>query len=109
MKRHGRSHVLERDLAVGGHIRRARLTRGEGGTRSDRGLDNPHESRRATLPVLLTVDEAADLLRTTRRAIYAMIERRQLPGVTRVRRRVLLRADDLLDWLDQKRAPSPEE
>jgi excisionase family DNA binding protein len=54
-------------------------------------------------------DEAADLLRTTRRAIYAMIERRQLPGVIRVRRRVLLRADDLLDWLNQKRAPSPEE
>ena len=50
-----------------------------------------------------------DLLRTTRRAIYAMIERRQLPGVIRVRRRVLLRADDLLDWLNQKRAPSPEE
>lgn len=64
---------------------------------------------RGALPVLLTVDEAAELLRTTRRAIYAMIERRQLPGVIRVRRRVLLRADDLLDWLDQKRAPSPEE
>ena len=30
------------------------------------------------LPRLLSVDEAADLLRTTRRAIYAMIERRQL-------------------------------
>jgi len=60
-------------------------------------------------PFLLTVDEAADLLRTTRRAIYAMIERRQLPGVIRVRRRVPLRADDLLGWLDQKRAPSPEE
>ena len=30
-----------------------------------------------------------------------MIERRQLPGVVRVRRRVLLRADVLLDWLDQ--------
>ena len=88
---------------------RARLTTGEGITRAYRRLDNPHESHRTTLPVLLTVDEAADLLRTTRRAIYAMIERRQLPGVIRVRRRVLLRADDLLDWLNQKRAPSPEE
>jgi excisionase family DNA binding protein len=64
---------------------------------------------RGSLPVLLTVDEAAALLRTSRRAIYAMIERRQLPGVTRIRRRVLLRADDLLHWLDQKRASSPEE
>ena len=88
---------------------RARLRRGNGLTRVDRGLDNPLESRRTELPVLLTVDEAADLLRTTRRAIYAMVERRQLPGVIRVRRRLLLRADDLLDWLDQKRAPSPEE
>ena len=64
---------------------------------------------RESFPVLLTVDEAATLLRTTRRAIYAMIERRQLPGVIRIRRRVLFRADDLLHWLDQKRAPSPEE
>ena len=62
-----------------------------------------------TVPVLLTVDDAADLLRTTRRAIYAMIERRQLPGITRIGRRVLLRADDLLHWLDQKRAPSLKE
>jgi excisionase family DNA binding protein len=65
--------------------------------------------RRDSFPVLLTVDEAATLLRTTRRAIYTMIERRQLPGVIRIRRRVLFRADDLLHWLDQKRAPSPEE
>ena len=63
----------------------------------------------AALPVLLTVDEAADLLRTTRRAIYAMIARQQLPGVVRIRRRVLVRADDLLHWLDQKRASSPKE
>jgi excisionase family DNA binding protein len=63
----------------------------------------------ATLPVLLTVDEAANLLRTTRRAIYAMIARRQLPGVVRIRRRVLVRADDLLHWLDQKRVSSPKE
>jgi excisionase family DNA binding protein len=78
-------------------------------SRADREEKARSRVMRGTLPVLLTVDEAADLLRTTRRAIYAMIERRQLPGVIRVRRRVLLRADDLLDWLDQRRAPSPEE
>ena len=77
---------------------------------SDFGDESPSVGRpRDTLPMLMTVDEAATLLRTTRRAIYAMIERRQLPGVIRIRRRVLFRADDLLHWLDQKRAPSPEE
>jgi excisionase family DNA binding protein len=74
---------------------------------SDRGLSR--YGSRDSVPVLLTVDEAAALLRTTRRAIYAMIERRQIAGVTRIRRRVLFRANDLLHWLDQKRAPSPEE
>ncbi len=71
-------------------------------THIERGLRRP-------LPMLLTAEEAADLLRTTRRAIYAMIERGQLPGVVRVRRRVLLRSDALLHWLEQKCAPSPEE
>ena len=59
--------------------------------------------------VLLTVDEAAALLRTTRKAMYAMVERRQVAGVIRIRRRVLFRAADLLHWLDQKCAPSPKE
>lgn len=60
-------------------------------------------------PLLLTVDEAASLLRTTRRAMYAMVERRQLPGVVRIRRRVLFRTAALLDWVDQKSAPLPKE
>jgi excisionase family DNA binding protein len=47
------------------------------------------------LPLLLTADEAAGLLRTTRKAIYVMAARRRLPGVTHVGRRMLVRRDDL--------------
>jgi len=61
------------------------------------------------MPVLMTASDVADFLRTTRTAIYAMVERGQLPGVTRIGRRVLFRSVDLLDWLDQNRAPSPKE
>jgi len=63
----------------------------------------------AGLPILLSADEAADLLRTSRRAIYAMVERNQLPGVTRIGRRMLFRGVDLLRWIDRKRAPSSPE
>ena len=62
----------------------------------------------SALPMLLTADEAASLLRTTRKAIYAMVERKQLPGVTRIGRRVLVRQDVLLEWLRQKSTPSLE-
>ena len=61
------------------------------------------------LPLLLTVDDTAELLRTTRKAIYAMVERSQLPGVTRIGRRLLFRRAAVLDWLDHKSAPSPKE
>ena len=57
--------------------------------------------------VLLTVDETAALLRTSRKAIYAMAERAQLPGVTRIGRRLLVHRDDLRCWLDERRAASP--
>ncbi len=50
-----------------GPHRQANMTRGDGLTRANHHpLDNPHELRRTTLPILLNVDEAADLLpRTT--------------------------------------------
>jgi excisionase family DNA binding protein len=60
------------------------------------------------LQLLATVEETADLLRTTRKAIYAMVERGQLPGVTRIGRRVLVRTPELLEWLRQKSTPSLE-
>jgi len=58
--------------------------------------------------VFLTPIEVAELLRTSRKAIYTLIERRQLPGVTRIGRRLLVREDALLDWLRQKSTPSLE-
>jgi excisionase family DNA binding protein len=60
-------------------------------------------------PLLLTIEEVAVLLRTTPKAIYVMIARNRLPGVTRLGRRVLVRSAVLLDWLNQKSAPSPKE
>ena len=60
------------------------------------------------LPLLLTVDETALLLRTTRKAIYALIERRQLAGVRRLGRRILIDREELLRSLCENRTPSPE-
>lgn len=57
---------------------------------------------------LLTPAEVATVLRTSRKAIYAMVERLQLPGVVRIGRRVLVREDALLHWLGQKSTPSLE-
>lgn len=74
-----------------------------------RPASDPPRVQPSRLPVYLRPEEAADLLRTTRKAIYVMIERHQLPGVTRVGRRVLIRADRLLSWLDQQSASSLQE
>jgi len=71
-------------------------------------LGRGESPRLSRLPALLTPAEVATLLRTSRKAVYAMIERGQLPGVVRIGRRVLLREADLLDWLRQKSTPSLE-
>jgi excisionase family DNA binding protein len=52
-----------------------------------------------TEPLLLTVDEAADLLRCTRRAIYSRLARGQLAGAIRLGRRILFRRAVLLAGL----------
>ena len=61
-----------------------------------------------SLPFLLKAEDAALLLRTTRKGIYAAAGRGQLPGAVRIGRRLLFRRDDLLQWLTS-RAPSPME
>jgi excisionase family DNA binding protein len=57
------------------------------------------------LPLLLTATEAAALLRTTRRAVYARAERGLLPGALRDGRRLLVCRDDLLRYLEDRLAP----
>jgi site-specific recombinase XerC len=61
------------------------------------------------LPMYLTPGEAGALLRTLRKVIYVMHERGQLPGAIKVRRRLLIRRQSLLDWLDQQCASSLQE
>ena len=58
-------------------------------------------------PFLLTVDEIAAVLRKSRKAVYAQIERGLLPGVHRDGRRILIRRDDLVAWIFERRAASP--
>jgi len=60
-------------------------------------------------PLLFTVTETAELLRTSPKAIYAMVARGQLPGIIRIGRNLRFRRDALLDWLNQKHTPSLRE
>ena len=88
---------------------RARASRARHAQESD--ADSRVETMTPSIPVplLLTADETAHLLRTTRKGVYAMIARGQLPGVTRLGSRVLIHRDDLLRWLDRSRTSSPKE
>ena len=49
----------------------------------------------ADLPELLTIDEAAALMRRTPAAVRHLIARGQMPGLVRHGRRVNIRRDDL--------------
>ena len=60
----------------------------------------------AELPRLLTVDEVADLLRTTRRAVYTRIRRGSIPGVIRLSRRLLIDGGALVEWIEARRGMS---
>jgi len=54
-------------------------------------------------PVLITVEEAARLLKIGRGSAYAMAARNELP-VVRLGRSVRVRRDKLAAWLDERAA-----
>lgn len=51
------------------------------------------------LPELLTPDEVAKLLRTSKGAIYVAVSRGQLPGVVKERGRLLFRRDEIRKYV----------
>lgn len=59
------------------------------------------DHRRPPLPVLLTVPEVAETLRTSSKVVYGMIALGKIPGVTRIGRRVLVRRNRLEGWLSE--------
>lgn len=54
----------------------------------------------------MTVAEVADLLRTTPKGIYGLIERGSIPGLIRLNRRLLFDRQIVVEWIDEKRVVS---
>ena len=71
-------------------------------------IPNGHNAISTHVPNLLTPIEVAALLRTSRKAIYSMVERGQLPGIVRIGRRVLVREDAMIHFVGQRSTPSLE-
>jgi len=61
------------------------------------------------LPLMLTPEETAQLLRKSRKAVYLMADRGQIPGAVKIGRSLRFCRDDLIRWLDESRAPSLKE
>ncbi len=72
------------------------VTRGDAGARRDELAQG--EGR--DLPPMMTIKDAASLLRTSTRALYMMIRRGTLPGVVRLgSRRLMVKTDEFLRGL----------
>jgi len=56
-------------------------------------------------PEVLTVKEAAALLRLNHKTVYAMVEKRQLPGAKWFRGTIRIHRATLLAWMAQGAAP----
>jgi excisionase family DNA binding protein len=56
-------------------------------------------------PHTLTVDEVAALLRVERKAIYAAVQRREIPGAFRVGRLLRFKRAVVIAWLAESHDP----
>lgn len=59
------------------------------------------------LPVVLTVEELAELLRINRKTAYAAVEAGDIPGVRRIGRTIRISRDTVLAWLAEGQARFP--
>jgi excisionase family DNA binding protein len=75
----------------------------------DAGTRPESSERDSDSKLLLTVPEVADVLRTSVKAVYSMVERNQLPGVVRIGRRVLIKRVALLLFIDHNCTLSSQE
>jgi excisionase family DNA binding protein len=58
------------------------------------------------LPPVLTVDEAAQLLRVNRKTLYDAVRAGEVPGVVRVGRSIRIGRDALLRWMEGNGSPA---
>lgn len=71
---------------------------------TDNRLSTPHND-----PEVLTADEAAELLRVSRKAVYAAANRNEIPGAFRIGRSVRFSRAALVAWMSQGRVvPNPK-
>ena len=56
------------------------------------------------LPTVLTVDEAAQILRINRKTLYRLVKDGQVPGAKKIGRVIRIRLDSLLEWFAGKAA-----
>lgn len=104
MKRHRRNREGFGGKQSDG-IRDARRKR-RGVIRPTRREERPMRAPGEPLPELLTPEEVAAWLKTTRKAIYAKAERGSLAGATYVGRRLYFLRAELLRSVEQARVPT---
>ena len=68
--------------------------------------DGGEHARGPALPPVLTVDEAARLLRVNRKTLYDAVRAGEVPGVVRVGRSIRIGRDALLRWMEGNGSPA---